>query len=159
MCKRLSLVLLLVALSFYGACNGNGDRPADQIPADIDQQVAAQFGECAGRGLAAFFPLGEFLIDLFLYFDDELSEPPTGYNPIKDLYKTRVFETCRWRNAHHRPWMKASEGAVIPVRVIDKGRWNYPDARFRHCPASRHHTNDATALRTTNRASHFPDCF
>jgi NAD+ synthase len=26
-----------------------------------------------------------------------------GYNPIKDLYKTRVFETCRWRNANHRP--------------------------------------------------------
>ena len=43
-----------------------------------------------------------------------------GYNPIKDLYKTRVFETCRWRNAHHRPWMKGPEGAVIPVRVIEK---------------------------------------
>lgn len=43
-----------------------------------------------------------------------------GYNPIKDLYKTRVFETCRWRNANHRPWMKAPAGEVIPVRVIDK---------------------------------------
>ena len=43
-----------------------------------------------------------------------------GYNPIKDLYKTRVFETCRWRNAHHRPWMKGPDGEVIPPRVIDK---------------------------------------
>lgn len=43
-----------------------------------------------------------------------------GYNPIKDLYKTRVFETCRWRNANHRPWMKAPAGEVIPPRVIDK---------------------------------------
>jgi NAD+ synthase len=43
-----------------------------------------------------------------------------GYNPIKDLYKTRVFETCRWRNAHHRPWMKAPAGEVIPPSVIDK---------------------------------------
>jgi NAD+ synthase len=43
-----------------------------------------------------------------------------GYNPIKDLYKMRVFETCRWRNANHRPWMKGPEGAVIPPRVIDK---------------------------------------
>ncbi|MFN6977920.1 MAG: NAD(+) synthase, partial [Gemmobacter sp.] len=43
-----------------------------------------------------------------------------GYNPIKDLYKTRVFETCRWRNAHHRPWMAGPPGAVIPPRVIDK---------------------------------------
>ena len=43
-----------------------------------------------------------------------------GYNPIKDLYKTRVFETCRWRNANHRPWMKGPAGTVIPPRVIDK---------------------------------------
>jgi NAD+ synthase len=43
-----------------------------------------------------------------------------GYNPLKDMYKTRVFETCRWRNAHHRPWMKGPAGTVIPPRVIDK---------------------------------------
>jgi NAD+ synthase len=43
-----------------------------------------------------------------------------GYNPIKDMYKTRVFETCRWRNANHRPWMMAPAGEVIPPRVIDK---------------------------------------
>ncbi|WP_372611241.1 NAD+ synthase [Aquicoccus sp.] len=43
-----------------------------------------------------------------------------GYNPIKDMYKTRVFATCRWRNANHRPWMKGPEGEVIPARVIDK---------------------------------------
>lgn len=43
-----------------------------------------------------------------------------GYNPLKDLYKTRVFETCRWRNANHRPWMKAPAGTVVPPRVIDK---------------------------------------
>ncbi|MCB1364356.1 MAG: NAD+ synthase [Rhodobacteraceae bacterium] len=41
-----------------------------------------------------------------------------GYNPIKDLYKTRVFETCRWRNAHHRAWMMGPAGEVIPPRVI-----------------------------------------
>ena len=43
-----------------------------------------------------------------------------GYNPIKDLYKTRVFETCRWRNANHRPWMMGPDGEVIPTNVIDK---------------------------------------
>ncbi len=43
-----------------------------------------------------------------------------GYNPIKDLYKTRVFDICRWRNAHHRPWMQGPAGEVIPPRVIDK---------------------------------------
>ena len=44
-----------------------------------------------------------------------------GYNPIKDMYKTRVFDACRWRNANHRPeWMNGTEGEVIPVSIIDK---------------------------------------
>ncbi len=43
-----------------------------------------------------------------------------GYNPIKDLYKTRVFETCRWRNANHRSWMMGPAGEVIRPSVIDK---------------------------------------
>ncbi len=43
-----------------------------------------------------------------------------GYNPIKDLYKIRVFEQCRWRNANHRDWMQGPEGEVIPVSIIDK---------------------------------------
>ena len=43
-----------------------------------------------------------------------------GYNPIKDLYKMRVFETCRWRNANHRDWMMGPEGEVIPDRIITK---------------------------------------
>ena len=43
-----------------------------------------------------------------------------GYNPIKDLYKTRVFETCRWRNANHRDWMLGRAGEVIPPQLIAK---------------------------------------
>lgn len=51
-----------------------------------------------------------------------------GYNPLKDLYKTRVFETCRWRNANHRPWMLGPPGEVIAPRIIDKP----PSAELRH---------------------------
>jgi NAD+ synthase len=43
-----------------------------------------------------------------------------GYNPIKDLYKTRVFATARWRNENHRPWMKGPAGEVIPEAIIAK---------------------------------------
>ncbi len=43
-----------------------------------------------------------------------------GYNPIKDMYKTRVFDACRWRNAHHRDWMMGPGGEVIPSHVIQK---------------------------------------
>lgn len=51
-----------------------------------------------------------------------------GYNPIKDLYKMRVFESCRWRNANYRDWMLGPKGEVIPPRVIDKP----PTAELRH---------------------------
>ena len=43
-----------------------------------------------------------------------------GYNPIKDMYKPRVFDSCRWRNENHRDWMKGPEGEVIAPRIIDK---------------------------------------
>ena len=43
-----------------------------------------------------------------------------GYNPIKDMYKTRVFKTCEWRNANHRDWMMGNAGEVIPTRIITK---------------------------------------
>lgn len=43
-----------------------------------------------------------------------------GYNPLKDLYKTRVFQVCRWRNANWRDWMRGPQGEVIPPVVIDK---------------------------------------
>ncbi|UWR25947.1 NAD+ synthase [Sulfitobacter sp. S223] len=50
-----------------------------------------------------------------------------GYNPIKDLYKMRVFETCRWRNANHAAWMMGPEGRVIPENIITKA----PSAELR----------------------------
>ena len=50
-----------------------------------------------------------------------------GYNPIKDLYKTRVFDISRWRNAHHRDWMMGPDGVVIDPRIIDKA----PSAELR----------------------------
>mgnify|MGYP001798300567 CR=1 FL=1 len=51
-----------------------------------------------------------------------------GYNPIKDMYKTRVIEMCRWRTANHRDWMMGPAGEVIPVSVIEKP----PSAELKH---------------------------
>ncbi|MAI62864.1 MAG: hypothetical protein CBB87_10355 [Micavibrio sp. TMED27] len=41
-----------------------------------------------------------------------------GYNPIKDVYKTQVYDLCRWRN---------SKSPVIPQNIIDKA----PSAELR----------------------------
>lgn len=40
-----------------------------------------------------------------------------GYNVLKDLYKTEVYEVCRWRNAHD-PFGVAAD--PIPERILTK---------------------------------------
>ena len=43
-----------------------------------------------------------------------------GYNVLKDVYKTTVFELCRWRNAHLPEGAMGPRGKVIPERIITK---------------------------------------
>jgi NAD+ synthase len=43
-----------------------------------------------------------------------------GYNVLKDVYKTTVFELCRWRNAHLPEGALGPQGRVIPERIIAK---------------------------------------
>lgn len=43
-----------------------------------------------------------------------------AYNPIKDVYKTRVFELARWRNKGAVPGGLGPSGEVIPERIITK---------------------------------------
>ncbi|MBL4691907.1 MAG: NAD+ synthase, partial [Magnetovibrio sp.] len=43
-----------------------------------------------------------------------------GFNVLKDVYKTRVFELCRWRNANHYTEFLGPKGEVIPERIITK---------------------------------------
>jgi NAD+ synthase len=43
-----------------------------------------------------------------------------GFAVLKDVYKTTVFELCRWRNAHRLDDALGPDGAVMPERVIAK---------------------------------------
>ncbi len=43
-----------------------------------------------------------------------------GYAVLKDVYKTTVFELCRWRNAYHLEFWRGPAGKVMPERVITK---------------------------------------
>ena len=97
-----------------------GDRPADLTEENIQSRL---------RGLllmALSNKFGEMLLttgnksEVAVGYATIYGDMAGGYNPIKDLYKTRVFETCRWRNTEHRSWMNGSEGAVIPERIITK---------------------------------------
>lgn len=43
-----------------------------------------------------------------------------GYNVLKDIYKTQVYELCRWRNAHKPDHALGPHGQVIPENVLTK---------------------------------------
>ncbi|HEY2131633.1 MAG TPA: NAD+ synthase [Acetobacteraceae bacterium] len=43
-----------------------------------------------------------------------------GYSVLKDVYKTTVFELCRWRNANRPEAALGPDGPVMPERVITK---------------------------------------
>ncbi|WP_211098088.1 NAD+ synthase [Afifella pfennigii] len=50
-----------------------------------------------------------------------------GFNPIKDLYKTEVYNLARWRNANRPDGLFGPAGTVIPENVIQKA----PSAELR----------------------------
>ncbi|MDI1284809.1 MAG: NAD+ synthase [Reyranella sp.] len=43
-----------------------------------------------------------------------------GYNVLKDVYKTTVFELCKWRNQHAPEGALVFRGRVIPERILAK---------------------------------------
>src|SRR5690606_3459900 len=43
-----------------------------------------------------------------------------GFAPLKDVYKTMVYELCRYRNSAHRAGWRGPAGAVIPESIITK---------------------------------------
>jgi len=43
-----------------------------------------------------------------------------GFAPLKDVYKTVVYELCTYRNTTHRGTWLGPAGAVIPQAIIDK---------------------------------------
>ncbi|MFQ8430541.1 NAD+ synthase [Amaricoccus sp. W119] len=97
-----------------------GQRPADLTEENVQSRL---------RGLllmALSNKFGEMLLttgnksEVAVGYATIYGDMNGGYNPIKDLYKTRVFDACRWRNTHHRGWMLGPEGVVIPPRVIEK---------------------------------------
>ncbi len=51
-----------------------------------------------------------------------------GYSVLKDVYKTTVFELCRWRNANFPEGAQGPRGPVMPGRVISKP----PSAELKH---------------------------
>jgi NAD+ synthase len=51
-----------------------------------------------------------------------------GYSVLKDVYKTKVFELCHWRNENRPETMQGPDGRVVPENIIVKP----PTAELKH---------------------------
>ncbi len=97
-----------------------GDRPPDLTEENIQSRI---------RGMllmAISNKFGEILLttgnksEVAVGYTTIYGDMAGGYNPIKDLYKTKVIQLCRWRNTNFRSWMKGISGEVIPSQIISK---------------------------------------
>ncbi|MCW8916248.1 MAG: NAD+ synthase [Magnetovibrio sp.] len=43
-----------------------------------------------------------------------------GYNVLKDVYKTRVYQLCEWRNTNYAEIFMGPNGQAVPNRIITK---------------------------------------
>jgi NAD+ synthase len=43
-----------------------------------------------------------------------------GFNPIKDIYKTEVYDLANWRNKNFPKNILGSEGNIIPSSILEK---------------------------------------
>ena len=43
-----------------------------------------------------------------------------GFNVLKDIYKTELYELAKWRNSIKKNYFKGPKGYVIPVHSIEK---------------------------------------
>ena len=43
-----------------------------------------------------------------------------GYSVLKDVYKTKVFELCHWRNENRPQMVQGPAGPVVPENIIVK---------------------------------------
>ncbi|MFV2001494.1 MAG: NAD+ synthase [Paracoccaceae bacterium] len=99
------------------------------LAADLSPDLTAENIQSRLRGLllmAMSNKFGEMLLttgnksEVAVGYATIYGDMAGGYNPIKDLYKMRVFETCRWRNSNHRSWMMGAAATPVPQSIIEK---------------------------------------
>jgi NAD+ synthase len=65
-----------------------------------------------------------------------------GFNPVKDLYKTQIYDLARWRNTHRPADALGPDGHVIPENAITRA----PSAELRENQTDQDSLPDYDAL-------------
>jgi NAD+ synthase len=97
-----------------------GDRPADTTEENIQSRsrglILMAMSNKFGNMLLTTGNKSEMSVGYATLYGDMCG----GYSVLKDVYKTTVFELCRWRNDHCPPHALGPAGKIMPKRVITK---------------------------------------
>jgi NAD+ synthase len=97
-----------------------GNRPADTTEENIQSRarglILMAMSNKFGNMLLTTGNKSEMSVGYATLYGDMCG----GYSVLKDVYKTTVFELCKWRNLHRPPNALGPAGKIMPERVITK---------------------------------------
>ncbi len=99
------------------AANGNaGGVTAENIQARTRGMLLMAMSNATGYMVLSTGNKSEVSVGYATLYGDMCG----GFNALKDVYKTTVFELCNWRNLYHPANALGPAGRVIPERIITK---------------------------------------
>lgn len=105
--KNIPIVEPLAA--FEGAISGLEGLAHENIQSRIRGTILMALSNASGKMLVTTGNKSEMATGYATIYGDMNG----GYNPLKDVYKTQVFELCKWRNMQ-------TNSPLIPQNIIDK---------------------------------------
>jgi NAD+ synthase len=97
-----------------------GDRPPDITEENIQARIRGVLLMAVSNKLGPMVLTTGNKSEMSVGYATLYGDMCGGYSVLKDVYKTMVFQLCRWRNARRPPDFLGPEGPVIPERIITK---------------------------------------
>ena len=97
-----------------------GNRPPDVTEENIQSRMRGVYLMALSNKLGALLLTTGNKSELAVGYATIYGDMNGGFNPIKDLLKTRVYELAAWRNAHQPGDCLGPSGEVIPASIIAK---------------------------------------
>ena len=97
-----------------------GNRPADTTEENIQSRVRGTLLMAVSNKLGAMVVTTGNKSEVSVGYATLYGDMNGGFNPIKDVYKTRVYALARYRNAARPKGCLGPAGPVIPERILTK---------------------------------------
>ena len=97
-----------------------GDRPEDVTEENIQSRARGMVLMAVSNKLGGMVLTTGNKSEMAVGYATLYGDMCGGYNVLKDVYKTTVFELCAWRNSHCFDGALGPAGPVIPERIMTR---------------------------------------